>query len=183
MPEILQVWRDGRAHEETLAGGDPGVEQTVRYMARFAREDSRKGDLRQFFWRYIVRGKRYSEELCVRRLFDFAQHEIVWTPDPVRVERVRDAWSTLCGVETAPAYSPEGDCGIKSTFLATGLGCFGLRPYYTAITTAPGQSTFKHLFISLPWRGRLWTLDPTPPDRPAGWEAPHIRVRHFQIFD
>ncbi len=183
MATELQVWRDGRRSTgaiKELRPGEQGTLDTLEIMANMVREDATQPDLRKFLLRYIVgpswrvRGHDHAAEL--QACFEFAQKGIVYRRDPVGVERVVDMWSTLCALSPG---EPEGDCGIKSVFLATCFALLGEIPYFVLITQSPRDTTFRHVYVALS-DGRHF--DPTPEDEPAGFEAPFLKRVYYEIF-
>jgi hypothetical protein len=185
MKTTLQIWRDGRQHEEDLLSGDAGVLQELRYAARFVREDSRKADVRRFVNDTILKGVRpFDEQGYVDAAFRYAQRDIIWRPDPVDIERLPDFWTTLYGLEDAPdEHKPEGDCLCKVVVMCTALGSFGIRPYFCVIQQHPSQPTFAHILVAGRFRdGREWHRDPTPEETPPDFQARFVRRAYYEIF-
>lgn len=180
----LQVFRDGhksRSYFEPLQPGDHGTVQTLEVMARIVREDATQPDLRKFVLKEVVgsavRGHDFSGE--INRCFEFARNQIVYRRDPVGVERVSDLWSTLYALSPG---EPEGDCGIKSVFLASCLALVGNRPVFVVIRQTPQDVTFKHVYVGLFHEGKYLPLDPTPQEKPSGYEAQFLARALFPIF-
>ncbi len=150
-------------------------------MARFVREDATQADLRQFVLREVV-GKVRGHDVMgeINACFLFARDGITYRADPYGVERVADLWSTLYALNP---NTPEGDCGIKSVFLATCLALVGRPVAFTVIKQTPADDGFTHVYVNAQdERGSWLALDPTPQDRPAGWKPPRIAEGNYQIF-
>jgi hypothetical protein len=175
MKRVLQIIRDGETRESSLnrplLDGEQGNMQTLDAMAQIVREDRLMPDLRIFVLREIVGSTRGHDSLGeITRIFEFAQKRIVYRQDPVHVERVADLWSTLYALNPD---EPEGDCGIKSVFVATCCALLGHKPFFTVIKQRENQRAFSHVYIGVIYDGnKLIYLDPTPEDAPPGWELP-----------
>ena len=185
MKRVLQIFRDGRGHasylNEPLLDGEQGNLQTLGEMARIVREDRLQPDLRIFVLREIVgsvAGHNFGGE--VDKIFDFAQHRITYRRDPFNVERVADLWSTLYALDPD---GPEGDCGIKSMFIATCCALIGHKPFFVVIKQRPEQKAFNHVYNAVMVGGDLRYLDATPEDQPAGFEASSTEKYLIPIFD
>src|SRR5687768_13331680 len=123
---VLLTFRDGKEYEsclsEPLGEGEQGNLQTLERMAEIVREDYGQPDIRRFILREIVGGvKGHDAAGEVEKIFEFARDEITYRKDPWNHERVADLWSTLYYLND----EPEGDCGIKSTFIATCCAALG----------------------------------------------------------
>lgn len=184
MNRVLQIIRDGHERESSLnlelLPGEQGNLQTLDAMKEIVLADRIEPDLRRFVLREVI-GKVPGHDAMgeVNAIFEFARDRITYRQDPVGVERVADAWSTLYGL----ADEPEGDCGIKSTFLATCLAMFGYRPYFVVIKQRANSKAYNHVYVAVEVEGEFVYLDPTPEDKPAGWQAPHFEIGLFPIFD
>ena len=96
------------------------------------------------------------------------------------MERVADIWSTLYALSPD---RPEGDCGIKATFFASCAAILGHRPFFVVIKQRREQKAFNHVYNAVQTEsGELRFYDPTPDDRPAGWEAPAVEKLLYKIF-
>lgn len=184
MKRALQIIRDGHAGtpiflNEPLAEGEQGNVQTLGVMAKIVREDRLEPDYRRFVLREIVGGTRgHDFRAEAERCFLYARDRIVYRRDPVSMERVADMWSTLYGLGDVP----EGDCGIKSTFLATCLALLGHKPFFTVIKQRPEQKAFNHVYVGAYVGGQVVYMDPTPNEAPIGWEADSVMKLAYQIF-
>ena len=172
MKRVLQTFRDGREMKsslnEPMAEGMHGNLQTLERMCEIVREDRLEPDLRIFILREIVgdvRGHSFLGEL--ERCFDFAQHRITYRKDPFGVERVADIWSTLYALNPAV---PEGDCGIKSLFFSSCAAILGHKPFFVVIKQRPEATVFDHVYAAVAIDGNLRFYDPTPEDKPSGFE-------------
>lgn len=184
MKRVLQIFRDGREGtsylNEPLLDGEQGNLQTLTTMAQIVREDRLQPDLRVFVLREIVRdvrGHDFTGEIT--SIFDFAQNRITYRKDPYNVERVADIWSTLYAINPE---GPEGDCGIKSTFFATCCAVLGHKPFFVVIKQRPGQRAFNHVYAAIAIEGEMRYFDPTPQDKPAGFEPQSWSKFIYPIF-
>jgi hypothetical protein len=163
MPErVLQIFRDGRRFrpktETKLLDGYQGNLQTLEIMAQMVRDDRTQIDLRRFVERHIlgkIPGHRFEAE--IEAMFNFCQKKILYRKDPAKVERVADLWSCLFALNRD---SPEGDCSIKATALATMLAMFGNKPNFVIIKQNPHSTNFNHVFCEVEIAGEMKTLDP-----------------------
>jgi hypothetical protein len=154
--------------------------QTCDAMARIVREDRLHPDLRIFVLREIVGDiSGHDPAGQIFRIFDFAQSRIAYNRDPFNVERVADIWSTMYALDPK---RPEGDCGIKSTFFASCCALLGHKPFFVLIKQDKRMRAFNHVYCAVMVEGKLRFFDPTPEDRPAGWEAGHYRKLLYPIF-
>lgn len=184
MKRWLQVFRDGHGKltklETPLAEGEQGNIQTLDAMAELVREQRRESDLRTFVLREIiggVRGHNFAGE--IEAIFRFTQSEITYRKDPFGVERVADIWSTLYALNP---NSPEGDCGIKSTFFASCCALIGHKPFFVIIKQRPDQKTFNHVYNAVMIDGAIKYFDTTPETAPAGWQAPATTRLIYNIW-
>lgn len=185
MKRVLQTFRRGRAIEDRLEvpllEGEQGNMQTLEAMRAVCLEDRLDPTIRAFVLSEIVRGVPGHDAAGeVKQIFDFAQQRITYRQDPYNVERVADVWSTLHAL--APD-GPEGDCGIKSLFIATCCAILGHKPFFAVIKTRPDQTAFTHVYNGVMIDGEMRYYDATPEDAPAGWEAPSFEKKLFPIFD
>lgn len=183
MLTTLQIFDDGHRRDERLLDGDAGTEQAMGHMLRFARRDAASPDLRKFVLKEVV-GKTsgHNQVEQVRRCFFYARDRIVYERDPFNVERVSDIWSALYALNPEPSGDAEGDCGIKSVFLATALACLGFAPEYVTIKQTPRDNGFTHVYVGVRI-GNAWTaLDPTPPREQPGWKPNATQVRRYAVF-
>jgi len=187
---FLQIFRDGDAGKpitltEPLEDGEQGNMQTLAYMADIVRTDRLKADLRRLVLKNIVgedvKGHDFSGE--IERIFNFAQKQIVYRKDPVQIERVMDVWTTLFGLENDADYVPEGDCGIKTTFLASCLALIGHKPVFVIIKQNKHANSFNHVYNGfIDENGEVKYLDPTPEDKPIGYEPKYYEKFIIPIF-
>ena len=184
MKRVLQLFRDGKESTRylnfPLAEGEQGNLQTLDAMAQIVREDRLEPDLRIFILREIVgdvRGHDFAGEM--EAIFRFARDRITYRKDPWQVERVADVWSTLYALNPD---GPEGDCGIKSVFIATCFATLGHKPYFVVIKQRPDQRTFNHVYNAVAIDGKMLHFDATPEDKPAGWETRSFEKFYYPIF-
>jgi hypothetical protein len=181
---ILQIFRDGRKDisylNTPLLDGEQGNLQTLEAMARIVREDRLQPDLRVFVLREIVGDvPGHDANAEVRRIFEYARDQIVYRRDPFGVERVADVWSTLYALNPR---QPEGDCGIKSLFVASCCAIVGYKPFFVLIKQDPAAVAFSHVYNAVLVNGRLQYLDATPEGQPMGYEAKSTQKFLFPIF-
>ena len=185
MKRVLQIYRDGEAHTRSLniplADGEQGNMQTLEAMAAIVREQRGKPDLRAFVLREIIGGvSGHNPATQVRRIFEYARDRIRYQRDPFGVERIADIWSILYALD--PGTGPEGDCGVKSLFIAACCAAIGIKPFFVVIKQRPGQETFNHVYNAVLIDGQIRYYDATPEDKPAGWEAPSVEKWLVPIF-
>jgi len=185
MKRVLQIFRDGKQQTSylniPLLDGEQGNMQTLAAMASIVVEDRTQPDLRAFVLREIVgpvRGHDAAGE--VESIFDFAQQQITYRADPFNVERVADVWSTLYALN--PGNGPEGDCGIKSVFIASCCAMLGHKPFFIVAKQRANQRAFNHVYNAVLVRGELKFYDATPEDKPAGWHVDAYETGIFEIF-
>lgn len=184
MKRVLQIFRDGhktrRYLNEPLLDGEQGNIQTLDAMAKIVREDRLEPDLRIFVLREIVReAPPHNVAAEIGKIFEFAQHRIVYRKDPFGVERVADIWSTLYALNP---NEPEGDCGVKSLFFASCCAILGHKPYFVVIKQRPNQKAFNHVYNAVWIDGKMHYYDATPQDKPAGYEAKSVKKYVYPIF-
>lgn len=186
MKKVLQIYRDSSKPETSyltypLADGEQGNEQTLKAMAQLVLEQRTQPDLRNFVLREIIGGVRGHDSLGeVTAIFQYARDRITYRKDPFGVERVADIWSTLYALN---ANGPEGDCGIKSGFVAACCALLGHKPFFTVIKQSERQTAFNHVYNMVIVDGQIRYFDATPEDKPAGWEAASEVKKLFPIFD
>lgn len=182
---LLEIIRDGRHHApiqlRNIGEGVQGNIDALAAMARIVREDVTQPDLRAFVMREVVAsipGHKYGEEIDA--CFQFARDAIVYRRDPIGVERVVDMWSTMYALNPE---QPEGDCGVKSVFLATCLGLLGQVPFFLVMTQDPSAQEYSHVYVGTIFNKKFLPLDPTPEDEDPGWQSPAWRRMVYPIFD
>lgn len=181
MKRILQIFRDGHERKTLLTrpllGGEQGNLQTLAAMAAIVNEDRTQPDLREFVLREIVRGVRgHDSKTEVQRIFEYARDRITYRKDPFGVERIADLWSTLYTLNN------EGDCGIKSVFIATCCALLGHKPFFVVIKQREGQENFNHVYNMVLVDNKVTYLDATPEDAVYGWETDSVVKKLYRIF-
>ena len=181
MKRILQIYRDGHSRKmpltTNLLDGEQGNMQTLAAMADIVRHDRTQGDLRKFVLREIVKDARgHDSRTEVQRIFEYARDKITYRKDPFGVERVADLWSTLYALDN------EGDCGIKSTFIATCCALLGHKPFFVVIKQREGQTSFNHVYNMVLVDNQPVYLDATPETAVYGWETNAVVKKLFPIF-
>lgn len=185
MKRWLQIFRDGKGHtcylKMPLADGEQGNLQTLAVMAKIVNEDRIQPDLRRFVLQEIV-GKVNGHDVIgeADACFEFARDRITYRRDPVGVERVADVWSTLYALNPD---EPEGDCGIKSLFLATCLAAIGHRPVFVIVKQSAKQRAFNHVYVAdILGQNDIRYYDPTPQDAPPNSEIRSDVKYFYPIF-
>lgn len=181
---LLEIIRDGRrtapVQLATIGDDVQGNLVALAAMAKIVREDCTQPDLRAFVMREVVHdvpGHRFRSE--IENCFEFARDKITYRRDPVGVERVVDLWSCFYALNPK---RPEGDCGVKSVFLATCLALLGQVPFFVVMTQDPGAESYSHVYVGTIWQNEFLPLDPTPEDFPVGKQAVAARRMVYPIF-
>ena len=188
MKRALQIFRNGQVHESSLKiplmPGEQGNLQTLEAMRDVVLEDRLNPYNRNFVTEYVVGdvpGHDPWGEL--EAIFEFARDRIVYREDPFDVERVLDLYTTLRGVENDPAFIPEGDCGVKSMFIATCAAILGHKPYFAVIKESEKDDNFSHVFTAVGISTGEWKYyDATPEWSRPGWHAPAAVTLWFPIL-
>lgn len=161
--------------------------QTLEAMKQIVLTDRLHPDLRTFVLREVVGGyDGHQPERQVNAIFEYARDRIRYEQDPVDTERVADIWSTLYGLRKSDergVYQPEGDCGIKSTFIASCCACIGYESCFVVIKQRANARAFNHVFNVVFVNGKWIYLDATPEEAPFGWKTDLIfEEKWFPIF-
>jgi hypothetical protein len=183
--EVFSGGRVARHTAEPLLDGELGTLQALRIAAEFVRRDRLDPGLRRWLLENVVgsvRGHDFWAE--AQACFEWARDRIVYRRDPFDVERVADMRATLA---MGPGGKPEGDCLVKSGFLAGSLAILGNAPVFAVIKQRPEDLTpsvgYRHVYVALSGpHGEEVALDPTPEQASPGWEAPHVARQYFRIF-
>lgn len=175
--EILESGKSQSTRREPLQHGLKGNKKTLEVMARMVRRDVHDIGIEAFVKGTVLRDvPAHNDRAEIDACFTFARDAIRWTRDRFGVERVADTRTTL-----ALRPLPWGDCVDKSIVLATFLGHLGHTPYFVCVTQAaptPGTDLeFNHVYVGVRHKGSHLALDPTPQDRPSGWEIPGVYLR------
>ena len=184
MKRDLLIFRDGNQTtvplDVPLLDGEQGNMQTLDAMAQIVIEDRIKPDIRKFVLREIV-GDIHGHDAKgeVQRIFEFAQKEITYRSDPFNVERVADVWSIMYALSPG---EPEGDCGIKSIFIASCCAVLGHKPFFVVAKQRQNQAAFNHVYNAVLIDGQMKYYDATPEDKPAGWQLPAWETKFYKIF-
>lgn len=185
MKRWLQIFRDGNGKtcylKGPLADGEQGNMQTLSVMSHIVNEDRLQPDIRHFVLREIVRRVPGHDIIGeADAAFEYARDRIVYRRDPVGVERVADLWSTLYALNPS---EPEGDCGIKSLFLATCLAAIGHRPVFVIVKQSAKQRAFNHVYVGdVIGPNDIRYYDPTPIDYRPNQEIKSAVKMMFPIF-
>lgn len=187
MRRVLQIFWDGTPQKssltEPLLDGEQGNRQTLEAMAEIVRLDRMRPDVRKWLLRDVIGDISGHRPLAqVDRIFEYAQHRIRYQQDPVDMERVADMWSTLYALNPDPRGMPEGDCGIKSTFIATCCALLGHKPFFAVVKQRANQRAYNHVYNGIVIGGQVYYRDATPEDKPAGYEPAAYEKAMFPIF-
>jgi hypothetical protein len=187
MHQRLIIVQNGCSTEKVQSGplrhGAEGNEQTLRYAAQMVREDSAQDiRLRSLAEQLTAGCAPHDVAGAVRVLFEFARDGIRYVDDPVDVERIADAWTTV--------ESRAGDCGDKSILLASLLGAIGIKSQFIVQSWAGDLSNgYDHVHVEVPGVGSQGSgvsetieLDPTNEHAPVGWEAVDAKRARFEIW-
>lgn len=163
-----------------MADGEQGTMQTLEAMKKIVLEDYCQPDIRTFVLREIVGNVAGHDSLgeC-DAIWRYARDRITYRQDPFGVERISDLWSTLYALNPR---EPEGDCGIKTLFIATCCAAIGHKPFFVVIKQRPNQRSFNHVYNMVIVDGVVRYYDATPQDEPAGYEADSWEKKLFEIF-
>ena len=153
-----------------LAGGQSGTAQTLKVMARLAKEGAKDPGVIQLASQLVRSVPQYDRVGEVSALHGFVRDAIRYTNDPIDLELVRDPRTILeMGV---------GDCDDKSILLVALLRCIGRPGRFVAIQMA-GMSGFSHVYVETPLgnpRGK-WTALETIKPVGMGWAPDNVTRR------
>lgn len=166
--------------DRPLPHGSKGSFYTLGLLAEMVRHDAQSETVDRIVKGKIVRNARpHDKDEEIDHAFTFWQRGVQWRPDPIGIERIADFETTY--------ELLYGDCCDKSEGLATSLACLGHTPYFVVISLLPfdrlsGDWLFSHVYVGVRIKGTHYALDPTPEDRPEGWESPATYRVGFRIF-
>lgn len=189
MKRALQIIRDGQVHESSLKipllPGEQGNVQTLEAMRDVVLEDRLNPLNREFVLENVVQNVPGHDPWGeMDAIFEFARDRIVYREDPFDVERVLDLYTTLNGVEGDLPFIPEGDCGVKSMFIATCAAILGHKPFFVVIKENVNDQSFTHVFTAVGIANGEWRYyDATPQSSRPGWHAPSAVELWFPIFE
>src|SRR5271168_1090320 len=150
-----------------LPGGRAGTAETLKEMARLAKEGARDAGVIQVASELVRNLGQYDRVGEVCALHAFVRDSIRYTNDPIDLELVRTPRAILeMGV---------GDCDDKSILLACLLRCIGRPSRYVAIMMK-GQSSFSHVYVETPL-GKRWIPLETIKPVAAGWGPDNVIKR------
>ena len=178
----LRIFRDGRKHDKTLSKpiprGAAGNMETLAEMAKIVREDALESDIGVFVNRYII-GNARSLNQKIEKVFTFARDAIIYDQEKNGNETEADLWSCLFALNP---NNPQGDCAVKSVFIATCLSYLGLKPKFVAIQQVPKANYFNHVFVQVEAEGKTIILDATPKEFRVGDELESFARLIYPIF-
>jgi Transglutaminase-like superfamily len=170
MHQTLLVIRNGtrqQTQKERLPDGVEGNLRTLSFVRSMVTEDAAYDQQVRRTAQEIIAACRPGDFDCeVRSLFEYAQQDIRFVRDPIDVERIADAATTMA--------EGQGDCVDKSVLLATMLGSVGHLTRGKVVNYRGDVETagFNHFYLEVQRPEGTWEpLDPTPSDKEAGWEA------------
>lgn len=168
----------------SLWGGDAGIFQTVSkikdavyYSLREPNQRVRRRAeslLRSVPERFEP-GELGSLASWVRNHFHFAH-------DPEGIEYVKAPEVSDKEIDEYGEFI--GDCDDASAYLAALLKSVGYRVNLTIISNPKNpKGNFTHIYVQAysPQKKKWIGLDMTARKRPLGWEAPHMRIEHFEV--
>lgn len=188
MKRALQIIKNGQVLESSLRipllPGEQGNLQTLEAMRDVVLEDRLNPLNREFVLELVKNVPGHDAWGEMDEIFDFARDRIVYREDPFDVERVLDLYTTINGVDGGPVIVPEGDCGVKSMFIATCAAILGHKPFFVVIKENVKDESFTHVFTAVGIANGEWRYyDATPPNSRPGWHAPSAVELWFPIFE
>lgn len=170
MHQTLLVIHNGRKQSvqtERLRDGAAGNLRTLAVMREMIREDAARDlELRRRVQGLVVECYGHDFNCEVEKLFEYARDRIRFIRDPIDVERIADAATTMA--------DRAGDCGDKTIWLASALGAVGHLSRFVVVDFANDVATngYDHVYLEVQRPDGTWQpLDPTPENVPPGWEA------------
>jgi transglutaminase-like putative cysteine protease len=158
-----------------LAAGTPGVEETLRQMARLVRYSAVDPRVRDFAINLVRDCRGHDFECEIRTCFEYVQRRITYRRDPASDERVQDARRTIFNFGT-------GDCDDKVVVLASLLAVLGHKSRF--VVCGFHSDDYSHVYLQVFISGQGWvSLDPTSETAAIGWQADAPFTATFQIFD
>ncbi|HYM34713.1 MAG TPA: transglutaminase family protein [Steroidobacteraceae bacterium] len=157
-----------RATLMEIPSGEPGILQTLREMARIAKQFKTDVRMRQLVAQ-LFRDANLAQgdflgEVCV--LHAFVRDTIRYMGDVHDVETLQDPNVTL--------QNESGDCDDKCILLATLLECCNHPARFMAV--GMNGRGFSHVFVET-WFKRCWIALETCRSVKAGWRPSNISSR------
>jgi Transglutaminase-like superfamily len=161
-------------HSAPLLDGLPGVHQTLSAMAQLVRRDSNDLLLRGKALEIVGGCGGHDFDCEIQALYAFCRDNITYRRDPVEQERVQDARRTIY-------LFGSGDCDDKVVCLASLLGTLGHKSRFKVLGQRRGN--YSHVYLEAQRKDGSWlSLDPTPEQASAGWEARGGHAATYEIF-
>jgi|SRR5271168_63195 len=150
-----------------LPGGRAGTAETLKEMARLAREGTRDAGVIQVASELVRNLAQYDRVGEILALHAFVRDSIRYTNDPIDRELVRTPRAILeMGV---------GDCDDKSILLVCLLRCIGRPGRFVAIEMH-NAGAFSHVYVETPL-GKRWIPLETIKPVDAGWSPSNVTRR------
>jgi len=157
-----------RYHLAGIPPGPEGTRETLRIMARLARE-YRRHPLVVELARYIIEevpAKNAAAE--VEAIREWVSYQVRYTEDITEVETLQTPEALL--------ESLQGDCDDQATLVAALVNAIGKKARFRAIAFAPDE--FAHVYTEVllgpPQDPRSWVSAETTEDVHLGWQPPGI---------
>ena len=147
-----------------LAPGSAGTAQTLRQMAKLARDGAKDPGVIQVASELVRNLPQYDRVGEVCAIHEFVRDSIRYTNDPTDLELIRTPRAILeMGV---------GDCDDKSILLSSLLRCIGRPSRFIAIQMR-GVKAFSHVYVETPM-GKKWIALETIKPVKAGWQPNNV---------
>ena len=169
----------------TLSGGERGNIQTVRFMIREARKNSRNPFIRQKALNILANAgipshDDLSEALAIGA---WVQRNVRYVKDPADVELLTNPLTLLDQISIGQGM---GDCDDMSLLIATLLLSIGHNPYFRAVRYNRDKGYYDHIYvvdylIDLSRIKRRIVLDAIFKDQPIGYETSHQSGTEFKV--
>lgn len=167
------VERSTREVRGQLPPGRAGTVATIQIMRELVSEGAKDMTIRdaavEIVRRAGVAGHDFAGE--VRALFEFVRDRVRFTRDPVRVELLQRASTTLA--------KRAGDCDDKAILLASLLRAIGhVTAFRFRVVGADPRAPRipSHVYLVARVAGRDVAMDPTYPGTPLGWQLPRAAL-------
>lgn len=181
--QSLQIIRGNNAAATyPIPDGIAGNSAALAQMALMVRRDAHDENLRNWVLQNVIFPNRVAGHDVageINACLAYCRDQIRYTRDPVDLERIADAWTTI---ETR-----AGDCKSKSVLLATMLAILGREPFFMVLSQEPytrsPQWQFGHVYVGVMFPpGTFLPLDPTPETSKPGWQGEAFVRMRWNIF-
>ena len=167
----------------TLDGGFQSGEQTTAIIKKLANEFKKDPIVRNHSVRVVSNVESHNNLGELKTIFEWVRDNIRYVRDIERCETLQTPTVTL-----PPKVSPAlgvgaGDCDDHSLLLATMLKSIGFREVYARIVTfTPKDKEWKHIYIVVKLKGKIYSLDAIMKDKPFGWECKYFSKKDIPLF-